>query len=308
MTRIQRQLLKAVPAAPEVLAWGARLPPVLKGVGLTRCLGALRSTIDPPPTLVSNLGIKTSFRVSLPPGTSSSIVFGRPGHYVAERGALHLASALSAKCSAFIDIGSNLGYFVFFLRGTGVRVPIYFFEPHPELYRVTSENIARNGLMKVTGYQTAVGDFCGSATFHLNLEDLSSSSLDPYFSTHHPVREIPVTVTTLDAFVRSNRLTNVFVKVDVEAAEHQFWAGADPIADHISYLLIEVLCEATNRGFVRMLIARGFHAYYINDFALEHSPDGSFGYVAPQFNWLFCRATPDELRRELSGTNFTVKG
>jgi hypothetical protein len=51
----------------------------------------------------------------------------------------------------------------------------------------------------------------------------------------------------------------------------------------------------------------GFHGYYINDYSLEHSLDGSFTYREPEYNWLFCREAPPELERTLAGSRFRIK-
>jgi hypothetical protein len=77
--------------------------------------------------------------------------------------------------------------------------------------------------------------------------------------------------------------------------------------DSVASLVMEVLGPAAKSGFVRRMISEhGFQAYYINDFDLEHSLDGSFVYSAPQYNWLFCRHAPTVLRRLLAGTRFRV--
>ena len=51
---------------------------------------------------------------------------------------------------------------------------------------------------------------------------------------------------------------------------------------------------------------RGLKAYYIRDFELIPSVDGEFEYVAPFWNWLFCRMSPNELAARLSATGFRV--
>jgi hypothetical protein len=47
-------------------------------------------------------------------------------------------------------------------------------------------------------------------------------------------------------------------------------------------------------------------AYYIRDL-LVPSVDGAFKYVAPFWNWLFCRFSPGELAARLSATAFRVR-
>jgi hypothetical protein len=63
---------------------------------------------------------------------------------------------------------------------------------------------------------------------------------------------------------------------------------------------MEILGPAIKQGMpLRIIQESGFRAFYIHDYQLEHSNDGNFEYVAPFYNWLFCRETPEELKRLL---------
>ena len=56
----------------------------------------------------------------------------------------------------------------------------------------------------------------------------------------------------------------------------------------------------------RIIREGGLKAYYIMDFELIPSVDGEFEHVAPFWNWLFCRMSPDKLAARLSATGFRV--
>ena len=48
--------------------------------------------------------------------------------------------------------------------------------------------------------------------------------------------------------------------------------------------------------------------HLLRDFVLEESIDGTYTYVPPFWNWLFCRLDSTALAERLSGTRFQVVG
>lgn len=151
--------------------------------------------------------------------------------------------------------------------------------------------------VNVFGYNEAMGKIIGQARFYRNLSDCSSGSLSTMFSNQHEVIEETVSITTFKDFCKRVSLKNACVKVDIEGAEQDFIIGAGDAVTNIAYLIIEVLGPAVGEGFIRKMITDlGFHAYYINDMSLEYSTDGNFTYIPGQFNWLFCRKSPDQMK------------
>jgi FkbM family methyltransferase len=257
---------------------------------------------------VTNLGLPGGLRVTLAEPVADVVLFGRPGQYVGERGALALAGALSREAGVFLDVGAHVGYFTFYVRcAARCPVPIHYFEPNPALYRQLARNVAASGLADVHGHPEALGARSGRARFHLNLSDPLSSSLSEEFTRTHRVEPIEVPVLTLADVVATHRLERLGLKVDVEGSEREFLAGARPVLDRVAFLVIEVLGPAVQEGFVQELRGLGFEAYYVNDRRLEHSPAGRFDYRPPQYNWLFCRHRAPELRRRLAGSGLTVR-
>lgn len=304
---VARGVSRWTPFKRQLIDLGARLPPQLKcraGIRLFDLLSRYDATGG---DVVTNLGISRRYRVTLKKGERSHLLFGGPADYPGERGPLRLASVLARDCDAFVDVGAHLGYYVFYLRHHLPELPIFFFEPNRELHDRIARNVAANGLERVTGFKSALGRSDGQAVFYLNLSDDTSSSLTDHFATMHTVRQDLVEVMTFDRFAEERQLNNLCVKVDVENAEFDFTAGAEHTLHRVRYLIIEVLGPASDRGFVRTMIDRfGFTAYYINDFRVEHSPDGSFSYRAPEYNWLFCRETPAALEERLRGSGIRL--
>jgi len=259
-------------------------------------------------TCSGTMGISADLRCELP-ATNMVALYGLPAFYAGERGSLELAARFSRVSSAFVDIGAHLGYFSFFVHYHGAAgVPIHFFEPDRQLFAALDRNVRANRLDRIQGYARAVGARDGLEQFFVNATDPLSGSLRTQFAPTHQVSAIDVEVESFATIARRLDLRQACVKVDVEGAEFEFLEGATNALDRIGSLIIEVLGPACERGFVPALMQRGgFHAYYINDYVLEHSADGSFTYRAPEYNWLFCRHAPEELSRLIGAGPLTVR-
>jgi hypothetical protein len=97
------------------------------------------------------------------------------------------------------------------------------------------------------------------------------------------------------------------IKVDVECAGEKVWDGAMKVSKAIRYLVMEMLVPEIEAGLpARIIHETDLKAYYIRDFELIPSVAGEFEYVAPFWNWLFCRMSPSELAARLSATGFRV--
>jgi FkbM family methyltransferase len=307
LQNLGRQIVSWLPAKCLVAKRGATLSPSLRTSLSTRFFSAVAARAALPANLDTNLGIDKRLRVKIS-SSKAALLFGAPHLFVGERSTLDLAGALLEHSSCFMDVGSNIGFYVFYLRFRHQSdKPIYYFEPDPALFSHLNSNIMRNGLENVEGFQVAVADSVGKATFFQNRTDDSSGSLIEEDWSKHDLEPIEVDKTTFAAFVTEHELENVCAKVDVEGAEESFLEGAKSDLDRLKFLIIEILGPAIARGFPARMISEGkFHAYYINDYCLEHSPSGSFTYVAPFYNWLFCRETPARLRDKLVGTKFKI--
>jgi FkbM family methyltransferase len=236
------------------------------------------------------------------------LLFDAPRFFVGERSSLDLAAALLQYCSCLIDVGSNMGLYIFYLRGRDLSTkPIYFFEPDPALFSRLASNISRNGFRNVEGFQVAMAEKVGRANFFQNRTDDSSGSLVEEDWSKHRLEPIAVETTSFSTFVNERKLEHVCAKVDVEGAEELFVNGARSSLDKLSFLIIEILGPAIGRSLPTRVIKEGkVHGYYINDYCLEHSVAGEFRYVAPFYNWLFCKENPTALRDKLIQTSFRV--
>ncbi|MBY0371336.1 FkbM family methyltransferase [bacterium] len=294
----------------NLLQWMALLPPERRSKLGTRLADRLVNALRLTGPIETNLGMNDSLRISYPEPRHRSSVFGTPADYLGERGALFSVEALLPHADSFIDIGSNLGYFTFFAKTRAPKTPVHFFEPTPRLFSFIEQMCARNGFHDFFGHRAAIGAASEAARFFIDTEDPGRSSLDGTQGFPKGCEAIDVEMIRFADFAeKHSQLQRMLVKVDVENAEMDFLRGVGQAWDRISYLVVEVLLPAHKQGFINATRqASGMHAYYIKDFTLEHSADGTFHYQAPEHNWLFARETPEQLRQKLLGSRFQVLG
>ena len=145
----------------------------------------------------------------------------------------------------------------------------------------------------------------GTATFFKNLSDDASGSLSSLFTDKHLTRAETVETISLAEYFGMRGIADALVKIDVEGAGEKVWDGAVETSKAIRYLVMEMLAPEIEAGLpARIIRETDLKAYYIRDFELVPSVDGEFEYVAPFWNWLFCRLSPSELAARLSATAF----
>jgi FkbM family methyltransferase len=225
---------------------------------------------------------------------------------LAERATLSLAAELCRDCAEFVDVGAHEGLFTFALncKAPG-EIQLHWFEPDRTLHDRLKENLASNGI-RCVGNSAAVAARHGTARFFRNSTSDWSGSLTDHFGSEGTMAEQVVTI-ALSEYFAEYHIRDALVKVDVEGAGEEAWRGARDIAASIRYLLMEIIGPETQCGLPGRIISEGrFYAYYIRDFDLVVSERGNFRYVAPFWNWLFCRLAPASLQARLAGTQFRV--
>jgi FkbM family methyltransferase len=307
MNALARYLVSILPNKNAIMRAGASLPPSLRSMITMKFLSAVAARAGPAVDLDTNLGIdrRLRFRIST---AKPSLMFGKPRLFLGERSSLDLALALVRKSKCFLDVGANIGLYVFYLRFRDIDPkPIYFFEPDPTLFAQLQENVTRNRLEKVQGFQVAMAENSGKSTFFRDKTEDSMGTLVQPESSQHVLEAIEADRISFGDFVTRSAVDHVCAKVDVEGAEELFLEGAKSQLDRLDYLILEILAPALGRGLPLRLEQEGnYQAYYINDYDLEYSQAGKFRYVAPFYNWLFCRESPAALRKLLQGTRFCV--
>jgi FkbM family methyltransferase len=212
---------------------------------------------------------------------------------------------LAADCKDFVDVGANEGAFTFLVHDNYPKV-LHWFEPDRQLAQRLAANLVSNDIV-ACGNEMAVAERRGTATFFKNLSDDASGSLSSLFADKHLTRAETVETISLTKYFGMRGIANALVKIDVEGVGEKVWNGAVETSSAIGYLVMEMLAPEIEAGLpARIIREADLKAYYIRDFELVPSVDGEFEYVAPFWNWLFCRMSPDELAARLSGTMLCV--
>jgi FkbM family methyltransferase len=131
-----------------------------------------------------------------------------------------------------IDVGANVGiHTVVMAEAVGKNGSVIACEPNPLACERLRANLRLNQLVNVEVHQVAVSSQAGSVRLYIPADQpwSSASSLQP--NEHlKTTRDIPVSVTTLDALVAASRIKDVdLIKVDVEGLEAAVLHGANEL-------------------------------------------------------------------------------
>jgi FkbM family methyltransferase len=302
-------MLARCPGSAVALRAAARAPIGLKTPLFQRVASAVAAKCDLGDGLIeTNGGISDRLRILLP-ARKHEMLFGRPSNNDAERATLALVEALSLRSEAFIDVGANEGIFpmaVALAASSGRTPSIHAFEPDTVLFDRLIINLRRNGI-ESRANNTAVAAKTGFETFYRNLSDDCSGSLVDVFADKHELVAVEVESIALADYLERHSIEHACVKVDVEGAGQQVWRGMRAGYKRIDWLISEVLePDVKARLPLNIMSDTGWCAYYIRDFDLVQSVDGSFRYQPPFFNWLFCPMAPEQLAGVLSSSRFRV--
>jgi FkbM family methyltransferase len=219
---------------------------------------------------------------------------------------LRFGEELATDCDEFVDNGAHEGAFTFLVHNDHPQARLHWFEPDRQLARRLTTNLITNNIV-TCGNEMAVADLRGTATFFKNLSDDLSGSLSDLFRHKHETRVETVETISLAEYLHTQGIGSALVKVDVEGAGEKVWNGTVETSKSIRYLVMEMLAPEIDAGLpARIITGTDLKAYYIRDFELVPSLDGTFEYVAPFWNWLFCRLSPRELAVRLTATRFRV--
>jgi FkbM family methyltransferase len=256
----------------------------------------------------TNLGIDNRLKIALPVLQAPPIFFfGKPRSYTGEYYTVQLVGLLSQHCSSFVDVGANWGFFSYYVSQHNPSIPVYWFEPNAVLYQSIITNTASNRLKSMHGSRQALSDTNGNLSFYVEKgSGFTSSLIKPDIGS--ALTEMTVESIRFEDWVLKNGIDGkLLVKVDVENAEWQFIKGAAKTMDKIDFLVMEVLGPARQNGFINYMINDlALQSYYINENKIEHVLQEDMRYTKGEYNWVFCRLLPAELKKKLAGTLFTV--
>jgi len=268
VTTIVREMPRRAPLKTKsALALGAyrqtvkRVAPLHK---LTRALVVLAGD-----ALVRALSLIRRFRVPEDKVLSAYKIRMLTGRY--EASTLAVCKKLARPGMTIFDIGAHAGYFTLaFARLAGPDGQVYAFEPHPNTFKLLQSNAARSGLPNMVLKRLAISNAEGSATLY----DAGLSMGHSLVKEKSHVAEFTAETTTLDAFVKQHRLSNIgLIKMDAEGAEMEILDGMRMLAREADRLAVilefkpEIL-KLRNTGLkelVAQLRSLGFLVHKIED-------------------------------------------
>lgn len=170
------------------------------------------------------------------------ILFGHENSVI-----LKMISYIS-KGDLVIDAGAHHGLFSLYSRKTvGSQGSIYAFEPHPDSFKILSENVDLNGFENIRIENMCLGN--SSQTTHLrSLTGLRGRS---YISESEESRSkaiemdftesFNVEMTSLSRYMREEKIEKVdMLKVDVEGAELEVLRGVEDQLQNVKRAVIEI--------------------------------------------------------------------
>lgn len=143
--------------------------------------------------------------------------------------------------SRALDIGANIGcHTLIMAAAAGADGQIHAFEPHPEAADRLEANLALNRIRNCRLRREAVGDRPGKALLHAPAGPQSPGVSSLYRANiAGEAREIPVPVTTLDAFAEESGLSSLdLIKIDTEGNELRVIRGGRRLISSLRPLLV----------------------------------------------------------------------
>lgn len=137
--------------------------------------------------------------------------------------ALRMSTDCLGPGDTFVDVGANFGLFsAVAAKRVGPTGRVVSIEPHPELVRRLTFNMAANGFDQVRIVPAAVGEEAGEATLLVDTRSFAESRLQASADAAPNVHQMPVRVAVkpLAAIVAEAGLTRIHsLKIDVEGYE-----------------------------------------------------------------------------------------
>ncbi len=162
-----------------------------------------------------------------------------------------------------LDLGANIGIFAIRYGNEFPTVPIYCFEPNPDVYKRLVRNLEANGLTNAVAVNAAAAECAGIQPFFVGRSTVTGSLIEggtllPAFHTE---------VIDLDSFCKEHSIRSIgLLKIDVEGAEVAVLEGAKSALRSTKYLMVE--CHSHDlESSVRAILAKyNFEATVKRDF------------------------------------------
>jgi len=224
----------------------------------------------------------TGFQATCQLGYKMDIVIGDTvdnhiGVYgIFEEATTKVISSLAGKCSSFVDIGCNIGYYACLFAHENPLKPLIAVDPNPLMSSRTQANLDLNKAQNVTVLDQGIGSEAGNLELNIpeNRHSLASFAYVP--ERGGDCRPVTARVTTLSHVLDEYPMKDIFIKIDTEGFELNVFKGLEDrhVAD-ISFILFELAgLNLKQAGYtpVELLglpIFQQFHFYLVDDHAVK---------------------------------------
>lgn len=170
---------------------------------------------------------------------------------------------LSIKSPVIIDIGANIGQFMFACKTLFPDAKVYSFEPDFSVFEMLKKNATNFDNVKT--YNLALSNVKKKMKFYVSNEYSEWSSLKKIDGKEYKIN-------TVHTDKGDNLLKNIkeinLLKIDVEGAEYDVISGLTKTLERTNYLLIEVSLDRNNddKGSSKLLsflLQNNFHIHHI---------------------------------------------
>jgi FkbM family methyltransferase len=177
------------------------------------------------------------------------------------------------KTTAFFDIGSNFGYYSYYVLSLHPTQKIYSFEPNPALYKQQLETKSRNNLNSFMPNNTGIGDTKGVLTLNIDARASGRSTFGPRSELKNK-REVQAEIMSFDEWLQNNGIQyptkpEWVAKIDVEGYEPRVIRGMCQTLNAQAFyaLCIEIndytlnFCGEKKADLYDLLAEYGYHAF-----------------------------------------------
>ena len=176
------------------------------------------------------------------------------------------------KIENILDVGANQGQWAFLVRKNGFTKNIISFEPTSE-FEVLKKNTIKDSNWQCVNM--AVSNHTGKSKIYLATnENLSSSILQPdeilrqgFGIKFNESKNVPTT--TIDEYLKNSKISNFYLKIDVQGAENLVLEGAEKSLANCVAVEFESSFRTLYKGEInhyelaRWLILRDFLPYQV---------------------------------------------
>jgi len=173
------------------------------------------------------------------------------------------------QAKTIVDIGANIGLYLFCFKQAAPNAKLFAFEPAPEVFQTLERNVALNQT-RAEIYPYAITDYCGDITLYIPPTECDASTRAS-LPDEAKILDIPVVARTVPAFTldelssRLNMGPVDFVKLDTEGTEPAVLRG---MAHILATDKPDIFCEVvvgthTERDLEALLLPHGYHFYQL---------------------------------------------